>query len=135
MPQNDCSGGNQKYSLNQVLMHIPHAVSRNVLKRIANMGLMNHAKSRWKIVYDSKNYPLISKFMHLIVAVNFFNTLQFILSELNLKWYSYNKLEKPPFSSLSSFLFWTLFVSAHKHEYLASSASSGMNLWVEIYMI
>ena len=83
------------------------------------MGLMNHAKSRWKIVYDSKNYPLISKFMHLIVAVNFFNTLQFILSELNLKWYSYNKLEKPPFSSLSSFLFWTLFVSAHKHEYLA----------------
>jgi hypothetical protein len=26
------------------------------------------------------------------------------------------KLEKPPFSSLSSFLFWTLFVSTHKHD-------------------
>ena len=25
-------------------------------------------------------------------------------------------LEKPPFSSLSSFLFWTLFVSTHKHD-------------------
>jgi len=25
-------------------------------------------------------------------------------------------LEKPPFSFLSSFLFWTLFVSAHKHD-------------------
>ena len=114
-------------------MHIPHPVSRNVLKRIANMGLMNHAKSRWKIVYDSKNYPLISKFMHLIVAVNFFNTLQFILSELNLKWYSYNKLEKPPFSSLSSFLFWTLFVSAHKHEYLAEAGARDPNFMGHVF--
>ena len=51
--------------------------------------------------------------MHVIVAVNFLNILQFFLCELNQKWLSY---KKPPFFSLFSFLFWTLFVSAHKHD-------------------
>jgi hypothetical protein len=27
-----------------VLMHVLHAISKNVLKRIADMGLMNHPK-------------------------------------------------------------------------------------------
>ena len=46
IPQNDCPGRTiKKYCLNQVLMHVPHAVSRNILKRIANMGLLNHAKT------------------------------------------------------------------------------------------
>jgi len=45
IPQNDCPGGTiKKYSCNQVLMPVPYAVSRNVLKRTTNMGLINHAK-------------------------------------------------------------------------------------------
>lgn len=41
IPQNDCLEGQSK---NTVLVHVLHVISKNVLKGIANMGLMNHAK-------------------------------------------------------------------------------------------
>ena len=34
----------EEQTKNTVIMHVPHAIVKNALKRIADMGLMNHAK-------------------------------------------------------------------------------------------
>ena len=101
-------------------MHVPYAIIRNVLERIVDMGLMNQARIKvedsvwqWRLSLN----PLISIFfICVVVAVNFPNILKFILCELNQKWLKYNQIRKTSLFLFSSFLFWTLFVSAHKHD-------------------